>query len=304
MTSDQDLIEGARSWGYSVSPRQLERWRNDGLLPPLAVRGRGRGRGQERYYHTDPTEQIRKLLDLRKSGVSGAESAIRLWLAGYPIDLNDVRRHLPRALKSVHRFRKHLGSPAFAERFAEYLHRTPRAREAWFGDRFWNQERYDLSVKAAAALAQNDGAQSRDGQETLRRFAGRMTNLDENERGLILALGGDPDALMDQIPSTFQSIFARLEDATNDELLKARAIQQSMLELAEVSGRIAALMPNPVSSLLGKVSQHDDLHTSYGFFVGFGTLVLAGESDILMNIQMLRDQLTQVLRNLSAEHQV
>ncbi len=240
---------------------------------------------------------------MRNSDVSAAESAVRLWLTGRPIDLNDIRRHLPRALKSVHRFRKHLGSPAFAERFAEYLHRTPRARESWFGDRFWNEERYDLAVSAASALAQSDGGQSREGQVTLRKFAGRTTNLDDNERALVAALGGDPDVLLDQIPSTFQNIFARLENATDDEFLQARAIQQSMLQLADVSARIAALMPNPVSSLLGKVSQHDDLDTSYGFFVGFGTIVLGGDSNVLMNIQLLRDQLTQVLHNLSVENQ-
>jgi len=268
-------------------------------LPPLASRGRGRGRGQERYYDVDPSDQLRELLVLRKASVPGAESAIRLWLAGWPIDLNDVRRHLPRALKSAHRFRKYLSSPTFAERFAEYLHRTPRARESWFGDRIWNEERYGLIVSAAEALAHRDADKSHDGQHALRSFAGRLTNLDESERSLVSALGGDPNALVDSIPSTFRAIFERLEQVTDSELVIARAIQQSMLELADVSARIAALMPNPVSSLLGKVSRHDDLRTSYGLFVGFGTLVLAGETDVLSNIQRLLDQLTQVLRNLS-----
>jgi hypothetical protein len=43
--ADQELIEYAARRGYTVSARQLERWRQGGLIPCNVRRGLGRGRG-------------------------------------------------------------------------------------------------------------------------------------------------------------------------------------------------------------------------------------------------------------------
>lgn len=262
----------------------------------------GRGQGQRRFYTFDPTDQLIALLEYRRQRVPTAECAIRLWLCCYPIEMGEVRRHLPRALRTVQRFRKMLRSPSFSTQFAEYLHNTPRARDMWLGGRTWNRDHYDDAVALAEAMvAENPEAQSR-----VAAAATRFANLSEEERALIVQLGGDPDALMGSTFAVFRRIFTALERATDEDLYAARGLQRKLVVIMEVNRRIAALMPNVLSSLMSKFTDHDDLRTSWGLFAGFGMMVVArdDELDIASSLQQRIDEFSAVAARLEAESPV
>lgn len=306
LTTDSYLIEQAGLWGYGITGRQLERWRTSGLLPPLKARGKGRGRGQERFYLDDPSRQFRVILDFRKAGVPIAECAIRLWLADFPVALNDVRRHLPYALKKLRRFRGFLQSTNFAERFAEYLQHTPRSRQTWFAEKPWDRERYNDAVEigAGASEAFSRHSASKEPKEHFRTFAAPFTKLTESERHVVAQLGADPDNLVDGIPVLYGKIFERLEWGTDAELLAAKEAQKLLLRLSAIAVQIEALFPNPVSSLLTRVALSDDLHSSYGLFAGLGIILQAKDRDAIAELKSAINQFEPILLNLIARDAV
>jgi hypothetical protein len=51
--STAELVELARGRGAAVTPRQIERWRYEGLLPRAERKGLGRGRGTAWVYTDD-----------------------------------------------------------------------------------------------------------------------------------------------------------------------------------------------------------------------------------------------------------
>jgi DNA-binding transcriptional MerR regulator len=284
-----------------VSRRQLERWRNAGLLPPLAVRGKGRGRGQERYYADDPTSQFAALLELRKSDLPVAECAVRLWLDDFPIELDVVRYHFPLALRGVKRFRGYLSNPAFADKFAEYLERRPSSRAAWFGDNSWSPKRYEKAREAMTALQSENPTTEQRG--ALRELAAKFINLNSDEKALIENLATDINVeIYDRMPSLIKETFEAL-DADDIGLPHARDVLHAIVQLGEVANAVAQRMPNPVSSLIARSMQLGELTTSYGLFLAIGSVVIAGDIDILSNMKALIETLRGVQENLDqAKH--
>jgi hypothetical protein len=269
------------------------------VLPPLSSKGRGRGKGQLRYYAVDPSRQLLELLGFRRRGHGIAECAVRLWLNDYAIDVSDVRRHLPRALKSVYRFRRLMASPRFATEFAEYLHRTPHAREMWFGDRTWTDERYDDAVNIGSAMSSRD----RPAPSHLTAAATRVMNLTVEERSLIVALGGDPDTILQDTLPTFYRIFESLNRSTDSDFHVARNVHRKLVVLDDIARRIAGLLPNVISSLITRISEPDELHSSYGLFLAFGMLTISNDDDgnILENLDHRANELRTALNHLELQ---
>jgi hypothetical protein len=227
---------------------------------------------------------------------------VRLWLTGFDISLDVLRRQLPTALKTVHRFRKLLRTPNFATKFAEYLTRTPRARESIFGDRSWNRERYDQTVNLALGLASNPKDLPSDVRDDFQSVIARIPKFSEQERSFIVSLGGDPDSMLAETVPIFDRIFDNLGNASDAELLRARQVQRVLLALCDVGKQIAALMPNVLSSLLARFDDEQDLHSSYGLFAAVGMLTLAERDniDILSTLEERLSELRSALDRLQA----
>jgi len=91
--------------GRPVSLAELANWRRDGLLPPLASHGLGTGKGKSYCWHQEGIlAQAAAAYDLLKS--LGRPDAVlwRLFLAGYPVPLPQLRRvwrHRGRLRKSL-----------------------------------------------------------------------------------------------------------------------------------------------------------------------------------------------------------
>lgn len=290
--SDDELIAAASYAGFSVTHRQLERWRNQGLMPPLATRGKGRGRGQDRFYQLDPTDQLLKLLHLRSRKVPISECAIRLWLAGSEIDLQAVRRHLPRALKGVHRFRKLLQRASFAIDFAEYLQRTPRARAFWFRGVQWGERQYDKAVNFAQGMA-SSGAPSLEVRDDFREVYRRTYSYTEDEQNLIRSLGAEPNELFDRVPQVFPRVVEWLASASDDDLTKISRIQNLLLAVCDSCRRLAELFPNVISAFIGRVENFEDLRSSWGVFAAAELIVLSQEEQ--SDIERVLDERLQEL---------
>lgn len=90
--SERQLILLLNAKGYKVSFSDLSAWRGDGLLPPLASRGRHcAGRT---YYWDDPSvidQAIVAAKELNRHGRADL-AIITLWLRGYTVPLSRLKR--------------------------------------------------------------------------------------------------------------------------------------------------------------------------------------------------------------------
>jgi len=85
------LVELASSQDYAVTERQLESWRNQGLLPPQT---RGPQRGLRPTWTSPPGTEITllKLCKLRETTKDPAALLLGLWLGGEEQSLDRIRR--------------------------------------------------------------------------------------------------------------------------------------------------------------------------------------------------------------------
>ncbi len=101
------LIEAAGGKGIRVTPKQIARWRSEDVLPPPISRGRGRGRGVARSYDDATLQQLVAVTSILKRYRSIDYAAFRLWVRGYAIPLDRVRRALGKlVLKAYARARE------------------------------------------------------------------------------------------------------------------------------------------------------------------------------------------------------
>jgi len=92
----QVLIDAAAIYGFEVTPKQIDRWRSDRLLPPPARAGGGRGRGVRRPAPEGSAQQLMRLRYFLSEDRSLHRAAFRLWIEGYAVPLERVRKALRR----------------------------------------------------------------------------------------------------------------------------------------------------------------------------------------------------------------
>ena len=90
-TSERQLLDAMHAGGRKAGLAELRAWRKAGLLPPLASHGIGTGRS---YYWREPdiqaqAEQVHDALQ-RHGRID--EALITVWLAGFDVPLERVRR--------------------------------------------------------------------------------------------------------------------------------------------------------------------------------------------------------------------
>lgn len=95
--ADRVLIKIAADQGHSVTPRQLRRWRAEGLLPCRSVRGRGRGAGVEGSDPPVSADQLLALCRWHKTYPRSADKiAVSLWYDGWEVPTERIRRAILR----------------------------------------------------------------------------------------------------------------------------------------------------------------------------------------------------------------
>jgi hypothetical protein len=92
----QALIDAASACGFKVTPKQIDRWRADKLLPPPARTSAGRGRGVQRPAPEGSAHQLIRLCGLLREDRSLHRAAFRLWVEAFPVPLERTRKALRR----------------------------------------------------------------------------------------------------------------------------------------------------------------------------------------------------------------
>ena len=92
----QRLIDGAARHGFAVTPKQIDRWRLDRVLPQPGRAGGGRARGVRRPSPEGSGAQLVRLCQFLDEDRSLDRAAFRLWIEDYAVPLDRVRRALSR----------------------------------------------------------------------------------------------------------------------------------------------------------------------------------------------------------------
>lgn len=103
-TSERQLLDAMRAAGRKAGLAELRAWRKAGLLPALASHGIGAGRS---YYwrEFDIQAQAEQVHDALQRHGRIDETLITVWLAGFDVPLERVRRAWANRAKMRHRSR-------------------------------------------------------------------------------------------------------------------------------------------------------------------------------------------------------
>lgn len=90
------MIDAAATHGFKVTPKQIDRWRLEKLLPPPSRASEGRGRGVRRPAPEGSVPQLIRICGLLREDRSLHRAAFRLWIEGFVVPLDRVRKALRR----------------------------------------------------------------------------------------------------------------------------------------------------------------------------------------------------------------
>lgn len=221
------LIAMAADHGIAVTPRQVERWRNERLIAPNARRGLGQGVGSTWLYHEDDAARFlaaARLVVVERCPIS--EAAVRLWIRGFGMEADLLRRHLRRGTRPMRRLRERLAARGAEEAglsALDTLRRRPKKRSDW-GMRAWSEpERDGIAAFVEDIVGGYVGPDRELAPETVERSKSAM-GITPDVDAALAARGNDMGLLF---RTAFQK-HARLDDiahdATDEELLIGRAM--------------------------------------------------------------------------------
>ena len=110
--SDAELARLVSEGGIDVSPWQVERWRQHGLIPSAARSYPGRARGSAAVYAPEAVEQGRVVAQLVRRRRPLGDVAVALFTRGYPVSEHVLKDAYLEWLERIQRF---LGRPAADE---------------------------------------------------------------------------------------------------------------------------------------------------------------------------------------------
>jgi hypothetical protein len=217
----RQLIAEAQSLGLLVSPRQIDRWREAGLIPrPPAVSG-GRGAGVTRPTPPGTLRQIELLQKLLAQDRSFNRAALRLWLAEFDISIQRVREALDSvAPASVKAEDLASGMNEFAERLERRGNASTRVRD--FARNGQLQALFETFSKVLGGKAV--------APEEARAAAGQLEAVIGVDRGRTETLSGvdpwlqaDPIETFDMLRELGDSWISCVREATDGQLMQARS---------------------------------------------------------------------------------
>jgi hypothetical protein len=92
------LAQAGAMGARGITPKKVARWRTEDVLPPPISHGRGRGRGVSRSHDDRTLEQLVALDKILKRHRSLDYAAFRLWVRGYDVPPDRVRRALKKLI--------------------------------------------------------------------------------------------------------------------------------------------------------------------------------------------------------------
>lgn len=232
-----DLIREAAAAGHVITNRQLERWRNEHILPGGTKHGLGRGAGTYWTYPASSVARLVTFLKLRRPREPLSATAVRLWLRGHDMPLNEARRHLTTALAMPQRIRRNvaqLGTVGFAERFAENARRKPTSRKK-HGVGKYDDAAHDLYVTAAETIAQSFTDPSAplpaDGVASI----AAMMNPSANVLRIVAALGENLNQEIGTAIPLIGSVDSLSDDASDEDFLLGRTLFAGVAKIVELA---------------------------------------------------------------------
>jgi hypothetical protein len=88
------LLAAAQDAGFEVTPRQLARWHQEGLLPRPKQHSLGRGKGTESIYLDGTAKQLIALCRFKRNQRRLDYLAWQLWWAGFEVEIATVRKFI------------------------------------------------------------------------------------------------------------------------------------------------------------------------------------------------------------------
>lgn len=246
-----DLLAISGEIDVSVTERTMEFWRREGLLPRPERTGQA-GKQPVWTYPHEATEQLRKLLQLRRKTKNPNTLRVALWYQGYDIEITRVRASMLVYLQGLQsalgkQLQKHLpgkteddGIPLGAiESVASILARK-RGKGVIRAGRQSLNDRTQAVTLLLSLVAKNDSTQD------LAAYAPaleRMTGLDRGRRriaGIPAWLDGPPEQITElfQNFANFTHLISVLDSATDEELELARGLGQILLDGLVTSSKI------------------------------------------------------------------
>jgi hypothetical protein len=134
--ADGELATQASRLGVEVTPRQVERWREDGYLQVIR-RGRGRGLGTVAFYPPEAAEQVADLARAIQDFGRLDEAALVVFFHGHPIKERALKHAYASAYSRIRRFLKAMPEDdpwEVASRFSRTFSRrsaTSQSAKAW-----------------------------------------------------------------------------------------------------------------------------------------------------------------------------
>ena len=238
-----DLVAMAAEHGIVLTTRQVERWRHQRLIPANARKGRGQGAGSSWLYEHDIGPRFLAAADLvvtRRIAISDA--AVRLWIRGFGMEAYLLRWHLREATRPIRRLREKLAEADPEEAghaIVEAVRRRPKKRAEW-GMRDWSGPEQDGMAALAEDIVRGYVGPHRGlSPETVERSKTAMGITREADAKLAAA-GTDMGHLLRTAFPKHAKLDEIAEDATDEELLTARAMCVAFGDRAQMEAALGA----------------------------------------------------------------
>lgn len=301
-----DLL--AASNDPSVTPRTLEFWRHQGLLPKATRTGQ-RGKRPEWTYPAEAVDQLRALLALRKKSRDPDLLRVALWFDGFPIDVGRVRGSIVAALrhfldllhKEIQRHREPTagdddGTWKALERVGHVAAGKRGTNSIPHYGRQKREERARAMTLALGLVLGDEGSVSRLEQDA--HLLERMVGVDRGRRRR-----GDVPPWLEGPPSEGLEAFAyfgslpalmtTMASATDEELKASRTLARIMLDGITAFTRIADSLTGTDNAVgLGAIRAFRDEPAAAVWLTAF--VIAAGRSSMLSeNLRSVVDALSE-----------
>lgn len=223
----QQLIDAASAHGYEVTPKQIDRYRAEQVLPSPGRAGRGRGRGVHRPLGERDAEQLVRLCAYLDEDRSLHRAAFRLWVEDYEVPLARVRRALrclapdPRKIASISDESLATQSHAFSEQLLERKRVPSRVKKMIRAGTLQPLINSTLAMGLNRPRTQDDKTFA----DTFEKFSGMDRGRVDHWEGKQPWLSDDSSPRVAEIAEIAHDLSPELAVyATDEELLQAKAL--------------------------------------------------------------------------------
>ncbi len=303
--SDAELARRISECGVAVTPWQVERWRQHGLLPPAARSYPGRGQGSEAIYPPESVEQGRVVAQLVRRRRPLSDVAVALFVRGYPVPEQVLKDAFGEWLDRLQRY---LGRPATVEEMFDSAEDRARAMVAPMlktkqGRRFRSRQRGGdvaaddvfLSVVTNLVLLLQGGETTDDGLDEVLEAGGASAMYRDRIPGAgPIAAGPSPEVREFMRKVSLQNLRRLVEASTIEDLVWARDLILLFIPFASVFAvMIRTMFQLPDAMGFGVLAdmEGDDRMLGYGIPIMLLLRDVASTPEAQDLLAMMRDKL-------------